>query len=499
MDFLRKYILNSNNEWNCKNNYKKYLPTSKIKPKSKKDLVNKKYVDQEIDEQISLLNLKINNIKQTQTLNLNIIDNTNNIDTQGNYFIPDNFYSIYTKNIQVNNSIYNYFGIQGGISNGNSEYSNIVINDIVFDSKNNMYMCGEFNRIGDLDCINIAKFDGSKWYNLGEGLNNTAICMVIDSNDNLYVGGQFSSSGIIQLNNIGKWNGLIWSSLASGLSDTCLTIRLDSSNNLIAGGFFLYNGDNGDNLIQLNYIGKYNGMVWEKLDNGLNGEVRALAIDSSNNIYAGGDLNYPVSKFNGTNWVSLQDLSGNKLTNYIGSMAIKGNNLYIGGLFENIGSIFAINLVMFNILDSTWNPILDLNGAGVNEQVLSIYINPDNSLYLAGNFVNLSDNSLIINHVAKFNGTNFVQLQSGLNDYCTTIIPDPVNKTLFIGGRFTKAGTKNIIGLTNYSNDYINLFWKSNIMYTLDNFNKSIIIYSSNNNNQYIGFYQNQNNLVTNI
>ena len=83
---------------------------------------------------------------------------------------------------------------------------------------------------------------------------------------------------------------------------------------------------------------------------------------------------------------------------------------------------------------------------------------------------------LLLNHVAKWNGVEWENIGFGINgNYVESF---EVNKRgeIFIGGPI--FGSQNVWanGLIIYTNDYINLFFKDKLLYTLTNFNKTITI-----------------------
>jgi hypothetical protein len=75
------------------------------------------------------------------------------------------------------------------------------------------------------------------------------------------------------------------------MNSNVLALALDSSGNLYAGGEFTTAGGIG-----ANFIAKWNGTAWSWLRSGTNGYVRAFALDGSGNLYAGGDFSIAGNK-----------------------------------------------------------------------------------------------------------------------------------------------------------------------------------------------------------
>ena len=61
----------------------------------------------------------------------------------------------------------------------------------------------------------ISQWDDSSWTNIGSGPNGCVDAFTV-YNDELYVGGQFDSAGGYRANGIAKWDGVHWSSLGIG-------------------------------------------------------------------------------------------------------------------------------------------------------------------------------------------------------------------------------------------------------------------------------------------
>ena len=79
----------------------------------------------------------------------------------------------------------------------------------------------------------------ANWLNMGvPGFNDNIHALAFDSTGNLYAGGKFTSTGELSANYIAKWNGSGWSALGEGLNWYVFSLAGDSSGNLYAGGYF---------------------------------------------------------------------------------------------------------------------------------------------------------------------------------------------------------------------------------------------------------------------
>jgi hypothetical protein len=165
-------------------------------------------------------------------------------------------------------------------------------------------------------------------------------------------------------------------------------IAIDSNNNVYAGGNFTS---------PASYIAKWNGSAWSALGSGCKNIVVAIAIDSNNNVYAGGYFTSPASyiaKWNGSAWSAL----GSGCNNLVYAIAIdSNNNVYAGGNFTSPASFIA----KWN--GSAWSAL----GSGCNNIVVAIAIDSNNNVYAGGNFTTAFDGTS--NYIAKAQGNIFTK------------------------------------------------------------------------------------------
>ncbi len=208
----------------------------------------------------------------------------------------------------------------------------------------------------------IARWDGSHWHQLGDGViwtansDATAVFALTVWNDQIIAGGRFDTAGGQQAKSIARWDGASWSSVGNTLSWANVLALTVHGGELIAGGNFLvganrpvarwdrsqwhplgsgfdqfvhalisYNGEliaagnfqNADG-VQVNNIARWNGAVWNPLGQGANGRVSALAVYGADLIAAGaftevsGVQANQIARWDGSQWHPLgPGLSGN--------------------------------------------------------------------------------------------------------------------------------------------------------------------------------------------
>ena len=149
---------------------------------------------------------------------------------------------------------------------------------------------------------------------------------------------------------------------AQGFELVSNAVVVDSSGNLYAGGDFIMAGG-----IAVNYIAKWNGTSWSALGTGMSAAVHALTLDSSGNLYAGGafataggtTVNY-IAKWNGTSWSAL----GTGMNSWVRAITLDSSgNLYAGGDFFMVGGTPANRIAKWN--GTSWSAL----GTGMNNSV----------------------------------------------------------------------------------------------------------------------------------
>ncbi len=356
-----------------------------------------------------------------------------------------------------------------------------VINDPVAELllvDNNLYVVGSFTRISGLTANRVARFNitNNTWSALGtgngNGVNTTASSLAMVGSD-LYIGGGFSFANVggteVNARSIVRFNTTTntWSALGTG-SGNGVNGRVNAlavvGNDLYVGGNFTQ-ANVGGTVVNANYIARFNTTTntWSALGtgsgNGVNGEVRALAV-VGNDLYVGGSFtqanvggtvvnaNY-IARFNTTTntWSALGTGSSNGVNLTVTSMSVDGqNNVYVGGEFTAAGGVSANRVARFNTTTNVWSALTGTgNGNGVGfktayvSRVTAITV-VGSDLYLGGNFTqaNVGGTSPIASAcIARWtSGTS--RVESIRADVPRTFLleqnyPNPFNPTTVIG------------------------------------------------------------------
>lgn len=132
-----------------------------------------------------------------------------------------------------------------------------------------------------------------------------------------------------------------------------------------------------------------------------------------------------------SNFESINDFTPTGFSNYINALDDDGNgNLYAGGSFISIDGITVNHIAKWN--GSSWSAM----GSGVNGDVYAIKTDYVGHVYVAGAFTNAG--GIPVNYIAKWDGNQWYALGSGLNGYPYSL--RDVGTNIVVGGNFTIAG-----------------------------------------------------------
>ncbi|MCB9898735.1 MAG: hypothetical protein H6825_12090 [Planctomycetes bacterium] len=211
-----------------------------------------------------------------------------------------------------------------------------------------LYVGGVFSSAGGVPASHIAKRTGSVWSALGSGMNNALGIQALTVFDDgggadLYAGGFFTSAGGVPANGIARWDGSAWSGMGNGLwneltpvldpgSVRALVVHDDGAGPaLYAAGTFSHAG-----VLSAKNIAKWNGGDWAPVGSGLPAQATSIASHDSGSgpaLYVGG---YTYMKmWDGGAWSEI----GTGLNGAPGAIASldlgDGLALFVGGQFTS--------------------------------------------------------------------------------------------------------------------------------------------------------------------
>lgn len=313
-----------------------------------------------------------------------------------------------------------------------------------------VYIGGNFATVGGVPASHVARWSGSSWSALGEGVEAKVNALGV-ADGALYVGGDFISGtdarGTHALNGIARWEEDQWHVFAPGFDfNGSVNALAVSGNTLYAGGTFTMTSG-----ITVNHVAQWSGRRWTALGQGVDGEVRALAVSGSD-LYVGGafltardeggakTVNH-IARWDGAAWQALGSgvsgqFSGSGGT-AVNAIAINGNDVYVGGTFTTAtdanGSSDVRGIAVWD--GSGWSAI----GGGVNDPVYALAVS-GGEVYVGGDFLTVfdDDGTEVIPYLARWDGGNWSSVGSGPNRAVRTMALD--GNDLYVGGAFDSIG-----------------------------------------------------------
>lgn len=312
-----------------------------------------------------------------------------------------------------------------------------------------LYAGGNFHlsyEVGEDEWItatDIARWDGSAWHPLGEGLQRggvgnitfpPTVADLATDGTNVYVGGEFIEAGEQPVNNIARWDGSAWHPVENDLDDYVWSLSY-INNQLYAGGLFREEGGE-----TVNRIARWDDSTWHPLtDEGGTGletgsAVMAIA-EHEGSIYAGGDFRIAggksarnIASWDGIEWNSFGDTGGTDAP--VDALTATETDVYTGGRFTEAGHQAINRLARWD--GDEWHEL----GEGVgNNWILDLAYGLD-GLFAVGPFTEAGGES--VNRIARWDGTVWDTPGSGLNQNAAAVAVSGEN--VYAGGFFDAAG-----------------------------------------------------------
>ena len=230
-------------------------------------------------------------------------------------------------------------------------------------------------------------------------------------------------------------------------------------------------GDFGEILgLGVDGLAKWDGTNWSEVETEMTASVgspriRALEVFDNGSgpaLYAGGNFNgmggvaaNNVAKWDGSSWTALGSGVVGVPPNFPASPEIfdlavfddgNGPELYAGGLFTTAGGVLVNHIAKWN--GSSWSALGSGVSAGFNGfpvHALTVFDDGNGAaLYVGGAL--LSAGGVAANRIAKWNGSSWSKLGSGISGgssptvYDLTVFDDGGGPELYVGGEFSSAG-----------------------------------------------------------
>ncbi|MEO6036195.1 MAG: hypothetical protein ABIQ35_13145, partial [Verrucomicrobiota bacterium] len=116
------------------------------------------------------------------------------------------------------------------------------IYSLAVSANNELIAGGAFHSAGGVSTEHIARWNGTSWSSLGSGMlpvgGSTVFAMTTMPNGDLIAAGHFTNAGGVLATNIARWNGTSWAGLANGvgnnLSASIFAVTVRNNGSLVA-------------------------------------------------------------------------------------------------------------------------------------------------------------------------------------------------------------------------------------------------------------------------
>ncbi len=314
------------------------------------------------------------------------------------------------------------------------------------------YVTGGFSSFNGVQRRNIARIfgDGTLDQTYEPDGQGTYGRIIIQTGGKLLLTGEFSSVNNIRLN---TWmirldeNSLdLTFNPYTGANDYVRASCIQDDGKILIGGIFhLYNGDLRRNLARLNPDGSTDASFDPGLSMNHPGMTYAIAVQSDGRMLVGGSF----TSFNGVSTGRIVRLNddgsidqdfdpGTGANNLVQNIRIQADGKIVtAGSFTSFNNVAAGRIVRLNIdgsLDTQFN-----TGTGANGSILSILLQPDGKILIAGSFTMF--NNTPANKIARLNSDGSLDPDfntgSGIEGGNVLVIQLQNDGKILVGGLFT--------------------------------------------------------------
>lgn len=330
-----------------------------------------------------------------------------------------------------------------------------------------LYAGGEFEAANDVFARNIARWNGTakKWYSLGTGAGTRpgdGVHAIVIDGDSLYAGGYFDIAGGNICNHIARYglNDTTWRRLGSaqssgiavqpgaGQAPRVRALAIDGDYLYVGGRFDSAAGTSAHNTARWNISGNAWSEVGTAIGDPSTYSVTALGVVGEE-LYVG-SRDYPATSdarnapylmrwhLTGGGWVPV----GAGVNDSVLVIAVDNGRLYVGGAFSRGGTVAVNGVAAWDASTSLWSGLHATPGFAPNNTVHAM-ARLGTDIYVGGDFIVAGDTT--VNRIAKFDGTRWTPLGSGLNGRVLAIAVSGTK--VYVGGLFTRAGSTDALNV----------------------------------------------------
>ena len=319
-----------------------------------------------------------------------------------------------------------------------------------------LYVGGLFSTAGGVASPSIARWDGSSWAAVGGGIEPFFLfdgvhALATDGAD-LIVAGQFQAIGGLSVGNVARWDGSAWSTMGDGLT---LAGQPGSVSDLAlyggqihAGGSFTDSGPSS-----LNQIARWDGSAWVDVGGGVifsssptSAWIRDLKVHDGK-LYAAGRFSHAsggatpaglVAWWDGATWAGYTGPNIDFLN--VRQVGIQGGDIHIAGSFRDVNDVVASHVARWDGVN--WNALSNVVADGIDGDVLAVASDATGKVYVGGGFDTAGD--LEIRSLARWDGTVWQGVGGGMNVVAgrraDVLAIEVTDNDVYVAGDFSDAG-----------------------------------------------------------
>lgn len=324
-----------------------------------------------------------------------------------------------------------WHSLNGGTAPSANPIGGIPFVSALVTNGNALYASGHFEVMGGVAATNIAKWDGTNWSALGNGVGLETVFedwefghveSLAFVEGVLFAGGRFARAGNVAATNVARWDGTNWSDIGSVTGGGwgivvdgkdhygvvhCLK---DYRGNLIVGGNFTQAGG-----VTATNLAEWNGVAWAAIGGGVGtpnegGPYRLLPFENGLLVAGsfstvGGSNHAGLAFWNDVEWSGLS--SGMGLS--VNTLYQLGDDLFAGGWFGAASGTPAAFVARWS--GNAWSALgTNSPGNAVLGAIQSLAIDNRQQVYVAGHVATAGTNDNV--PIAKWDGTNWSNFQA---------------------------------------------------------------------------------------
>ncbi|QQS07817.1 MAG: hypothetical protein IPK69_07285 [Phycisphaerales bacterium] len=312
-----------------------------------------------------------------------------------------------------------------------------TVNALATLSDGTLVVGGLFSRAGSQPCTNIASWFDDTWSAMGSDSAGAIRAIVVDSHDTIYIGGTFAVTGPPATYGLARWRGDTWEAVPGWYGGNIYGMALHASGDLIV---------TGDMTVGTSFYNsaRFDGAVWTPAylnSGGFNRSYGRTAAPLANGdvaivteYYDGYSTSSGISRWDGEAWTNINFISVSSNNPIVKAVfALPSGDLLVGGLFTNpSNSVSSRGLA--RITNAGWERFM---GDSFNATISTATTLSNGAIVVGGSFTRMGARTM--NHVALWNGRTWQSLGDGL-PYIVLSLASTPDGEIIAGGWFNVNG-----------------------------------------------------------